>query len=114
MKWLLKLFRREKEAGSGSRIYSVESAGRSAAKTRKVSQEIRNVPEPDPIFSDTGNLAISDENLDDEANPYETASWELDQEKGLRRVGDDKTVTPDRGKADETNPYNTGAFRRGW
>lgn len=107
MKWLRNLFRQPEKVDT--RIYTVPG-NRPRAKVPPV---LRNVPEPDPIFADTGALAIK-EDLDDAANPYDTASWSLDPDKGLRRVDDDKTVRRDRGKAEADNPYNTGAFRRGW
>jgi len=110
MGWLRDLFsRKREEPRQESRIYSVGKP--SSTKFPRVP---RNVPKPDPIFEDTGALSLKDESMQDQANPYDTASWELDQEKGLRRVEDDKTVTRERGKADANNPYNTGAFRKGW
>ena len=74
----------------------------------------RRAKKPDPVFEDTGELAIAEETEEDRENPYDTATWSLDPDKGLRRVDDDKTVTKERGKADPTDPYNTGAFRKGW
>jgi hypothetical protein len=109
MGWLRDIFsRKREEPRRESRIYTV---GKPPAKLARVP---RTVPEPDPIFDDTGTLSLKDENVQDDANPYDTASWELDLDKGLRRIEDDKTVTRDRGKADANNPYNTGAFRKGW
>jgi len=105
MSWL-RFFSRKKPK-SDTRIYAV---GKPA---RKMIPQVRNVPEPDPIFDDTGALSIKEES-DEAANPYDTASWSLDPDKGLRRVDDDKTVSRDRGKSDSNNPYDTGAFRRGW
>jgi hypothetical protein len=108
--WLRNIFsRKREEPRHESRIYSVGKP-----PPAKFARVPRNVPEPDPIYEDTGTLSLKDENVQDEANPYDTASWELDLEQGLRRVEDDKTVTRDRGKAEANNPYNTGAFRKGW
>ncbi len=110
MGWLSKIFsRKREEPRQESRIYSVGKP-----PPAKFARVPRNVPEPDPIYDDTGTLSLKDENVQDEANPYDTASWELDLDKGLRRVEDDKTVTRDRGKSDVNNPYNTGAYRKGW
>jgi len=47
-------------------------------------------------------------------NPYESQSWQLDPEKGLRRVDDANTVTRERSGGDASDPYNTGGFVRGW
>jgi len=107
MKWL-KFFSREQEKVD-SRIYTVSKPSR-----RFPPRMPRNVPEPHPIFADTGSLAIKEEKPDERANPYDTSSWELDPDQGLRRVDDDKTVRRDRGKTEADNPYNTGAFRKGW
>ena len=110
MGWLRDIFsRKREEPRQESRIYSVGKPS-----STKFPPVPRNVPEPDPVFDDTGTLSLTDESMQEEANPYDTASWELDQEKGLRRVEDDKTVSRERGKADANNPYNTGAFRKGW
>ena len=106
----LKRFTRKREQELDSRIYNVGSP-RVAKRYQPVP---RNVPEPDPIFGDTGSLELKDETAD-EANPYDTASWSLDPEKGLRRVEDDKTVSrDDRDTPQANNPYDTGTFRRGW
>ncbi len=110
MGWLRAIFsRKREEPRQESRIYSVGKA-----PSTRFPRVPRNVPMPDPVFEDTGSLALKDESMQDEANPYDTASWELDQDKGLRRVEDDKTVSKERGKVEANNPYNTGTFRKGW
>lgn len=110
MKWL-KRFRRKREEEEDTRIYTVNSP-RTVKPHRPV---IRNVPEPEhPIFQDTGELELEGDKQDD-ANPYDTSSWKLDPEKGLRRVEDDKTVDRSgREKPSSNNPYDTGSYRKGW
>jgi len=109
MKWL-RFFSRKRDEDRDTRIYTVASP----RVAKRYEPPRRNVPEPDPIFSDTGALALKEE-TDEEVNPYNTSSWTLDPEKGMRRVEDDKTVSRDgREKSKANNPYDTGAFRRGW
>jgi len=109
MKWLQSLFRK-RDDDRDTRIYTVASP----RVAKRYEPPPRNVPEPDPIFSDTGGLALTEESEED-VNPYNTSSWSLDPEQGIRRVEDDKTVTRDgREKSVANNPYDTGAFRRGW
>ncbi|MDJ0928046.1 MAG: hypothetical protein QNJ73_10405 [Gammaproteobacteria bacterium] len=111
MRWFRFFFRR-KEEPQDSRIYTV---GKTRPRRPLPPPVPRNVPEPDPIFGDTSALTIQgDEGMPND-NPYDTASWKMDPEKGLRRVDDDKTVTKERGhKTSENNPYDTGTFRKGW
>jgi hypothetical protein len=109
MRWP-RFFRRRRDEEADTRIYTA-SPQRAAKPVRPVP---RNVPEPDSIFSDTGPLALEGEKTED-ANPYETASWKLDPEKGARRVEDAKTVDRSgRAKNTSNNPYDTGTFRKGW
>lgn len=82
--------------------------------TKPIPTARRTKQRPDPIYDDTGELSIDDRKHDDRDNPYDTASWTIDPEKGLRRVDDDKTVNKNRGKGDPNDPYNTGVFRKGW
>lgn len=111
MKWLKSLFSRDEEP-TNSRIYTV---GRPPVRRAPPRPRMpRQVPEPDPVFGDTGSLELREERTQERANPYDTSSWQLDPEQGLRRVDDDKTVRRDRGHAEPDNPYNTGAFRKGW
>jgi hypothetical protein len=109
MKWL-KFLGRKGEQEKDTRIYTV--ASHPAARAHQPVP--RNVPEPDPIFADTGPLALEPETEDD-ANPYNTSSWKMDPDKGVRRVEDDKTVDrKGRAKDSSNNPYDTGSFRKGW
>ena len=88
---------------------------RSARRRRRASRVCRETSRsPIPSSKTPVRSHWKDESTQEEANPYDTASWELDLDKGLRRVEDDKTVTRERGKSDANNPYNTGAFRKGW
>lgn len=112
MKWLKRIVDRKpevSETAANSRIFSADGPARRLQKPA-----VRRVAEPDPIFGDTGALALKDESIEEPSNPYDTSSWKLDHEKGLRRVDDDKTVRRDRGRSNPTNPYDTGAFRKGW
>lgn len=110
MKWF-RFFSRKREKEEDTRIYTVD-APRVTKPQRTV---VRNVPEPQiPIFQDTGALELEGETVD-EANPYNTSSWKLDPEKGVRRVEDDKTVDRSgRDKPSANNPYDTGSYRKGW
>ncbi|RMF98064.1 MAG: hypothetical protein D6727_03765 [Gammaproteobacteria bacterium] len=113
MKWLRFFTRKQEKPVRDSRVYTVGRAPRRPPRPGPPPVP-RNVPEPDPIFGDTGSLAIKDD-AEDNANPYDTASWKMDPDKGWRRVDDDKTVTRDRGKKTSgNNPYDTGTFRKGW
>ena len=40
-------------------------------------------------------------------NPYETHSWEMDPDEGLRRVEDQSMVNRKKPKGDADNPYDT-------
>lgn len=110
MKWL-RFFTRKREDEEDTRIYTAESP-RPIKRHRPIP---RTVPVPEhPVFQDTGALELESEKADD-ANPYETSSWKLDPEQGIRRVEDDKTVDRSgREKNTSNNPYDTGAFRKGW
>jgi hypothetical protein len=83
---------------------SVQAPSPSVGKPKKI----------DPIFEDTGSLELTPE-ADDKGNPYDTQSWQMDPDKGLRRVDNLKAVNRepvDRKKV--TNPYDTGIVRKGW
>jgi hypothetical protein len=109
MKWLRKRSRDAKK--DDSRIYKASSPG-------MLPRVRRNVPEPHPIFADTGSLAIAEEGKPQADNPYDTAAWSADDDVGLRRADDDKN--PGRGKGGKAkgkvvhDPYNTGSFRKGF
>jgi hypothetical protein len=82
-------------------------------------QEIRTITsEIDPAFEDTGSLALTQDNPVG-GNPYDTHSWELDPNEGMRRVDDTKAhrskapKSPKRSK-DQSNPYDTIVGRKGW
>ena len=111
MKWL-RLFKRKREEEQDTRIYTVDSPRAS----RPHRPEVRNVPPPQhPAFQDFGALEIDESSAEDDANPYDTASWKLDPDKGIRRVEDDKTVDrKGRVKPSSNNPYDTGSYRKGW
>ena len=109
MKWL-RFFRRKRDE-EDTRIYTVSSP----RTVKPYRPPVRTVPEPDhPMFQDTGTLELEGDMVDD-ANPYDTSSWKLDPEKGIRRVEDDKTVDrKGRVKVTSNNPYDTGSYRKGW
>lgn len=112
MKWLRFFTRQRDEDEEDTRIYTVDSPR--VVKPRPPVP--RTVPEPQhPIFQDTGPLELEGDDTEEDANPYNTSSWKLDPEKGLRRVEDDKTVDrKGRAKNTSNNPYDTGTFRKGW
>ena len=116
MKWL-RFFRRNREEEEDTRIYTVDSP-REVKPYQPLGRNpspVRNVPEPShPLFDDTDQLELAGEEVD-EGNPYETSSWKLDPDKGIRRVEDDKTVDrKGRVKTTSNNPYDTGSYRKGW
>ena len=103
------------------RLAREANAARGAKKARAVN-EIRTTPKPeeiDPIFADTGSLALARETGGSGDNPYDTQTWHQDPEEGLRRVDDSKAI---RNKTDRTprkskekgNPYDTVVGRKGW
>jgi hypothetical protein len=94
MKWL-RLFNRDDPASGQSPAAAPRQPTKPKASTR------------------SGGLTVSEDSAAG-GSPYETHSWETDPVKGLRRVEDAKTVRRDRGKKDESDPYNTGGFRKGW
>ena len=68
--------------------------------------------EDDP-FMDTGSLELQRE-ASDLANPYDTHTWEMDPEEGLRRVEDQSLVNRSRSKGTPDNPYDTIVEKKGW
>jgi len=94
---------------------------RGREKPRSV-HEIRTTQKPediDPIFADTGSLALVRETSVEGENPYDTHTWRQDPEEGLRRIDDSKAIkskserTPRKSK-DKNNPYDTIVGRKGW
>jgi hypothetical protein len=92
------------------------------ADDARAQHEIRTTPKPediDPIFADTGSLALARETNEEGENPYDTHTWRKDPEEGLRRVDSSKAI---RNKSDRTprkskernNPYDTVVGRKGW
>ncbi len=64
-------------------------------------------------FMDTGELELQGE-PSDLANPYETHTWEMDREEGLRRVEDLNLVNRKKPQGDADNPYDTIVKKKGW
>jgi hypothetical protein len=67
----------------------------------------------DEDFLDTGSLALQGES-DDISNPYETHSWEMDHEEGLRRIDDQNLVNGKKLQGTADNPYDTIVKKKGW
>jgi hypothetical protein len=85
-----------------------------AVSTKPVRQVRFASKDPHPLFDDTGELEISEEDRESD-DPYATASWELDRDQGLRRIDDDKVMKPKKKpKSNPNDPYNTGAFTKNW
>ncbi len=79
-----------------------------------VKEVVRNTVDVDPIFDDTGDLAIQAEQPDG-GSPYDTQTWELDPREGLQRVDDSRGVKHQKGSKKEVdNPYDTSVTRKGW
>lgn len=64
-------------------------------------------------FMDTGSLELEGE-AGDLANPYDTHTWEMDPEEGLRRVEDQNLVNRKQPKGAPGNPYDTIVKKKGW
>ena len=64
-------------------------------------------------FMDTGPLELTSE-ARDKSNPYETHSWEMDHEEGLRRVEDQSLVNRKKPQGTAGNPYDTVVKKKGW
>ena len=64
-------------------------------------------------FMDTGSLELQGATGEIE-NPYETHSWEMDPDEGLRRVEDQSMVNRKKPKGDADNPYDTIIKKKGW
>ena len=64
-------------------------------------------------FMDTGSLELQGE-ASDLANPYDTHTWEMDPEEGLRRVEDQNLVNRKQPKGAPDNPYDTIVKKKGW
>lgn len=69
--------------------------------------------QPDDVFMDTGELELQGESSD-VADPYETHSWEMDPEEGLRRVEDQSLVNRQEPQGAPDNPYDTVVKKKGW
>jgi hypothetical protein len=64
-------------------------------------------------FMDTGSLELQGETGEID-NPYETHSWEMDQDEGLRRVEDQSMVNRKKPEGDADSPYDTIIKKKGW
>jgi len=64
-------------------------------------------------FMDTGPLELQGEfgEVDD---PYETHSWEMEQDEGLRRIEDQNLVNRKQPQGTPDNPYDTIVKKKGW
>jgi hypothetical protein len=88
-----------------------------ALPDRPVAQANPGIGKPkeiDPIFEDTGSLELTQE-PEEQGNPYDTQSWQMDPRDGLRRVDNLKAVNREPvDRKTVTNPYDTGIVRKGW
>jgi len=64
-------------------------------------------------FMDTGSMELENESGESE-NPYETHSWEMDPDEGLRRVDDQNRVNRKKPEGTADNPYDTIIKKKGW
>jgi len=67
----------------------------------------------DDVFMDTGSLELQSESSD-MADPYETHSWEMDPDEGLRRVDDQLLGNRSKPEGTPDNPYDTIVKKKGW
>ena len=111
----------EPGAARAERLAREAGKARGGKKARRA-HEIRTTPKPqdiDPIFADTGSLELANDTGEQGDNPYDTHTWRLDAEEGLRRVDDSKAIrnksdrSPRKSK-DQGNPYDTVVGRKGW
>ncbi len=64
-------------------------------------------------FMDTGSLELQRDSSELD-NPYETHSWEMDRDEGLRRIDDQSLVNRKKAQVSPDNPYDTSAPKKGW
>jgi len=64
-------------------------------------------------FMDTGSLELQGES-GEKSNPYETHTWEMDHEEGLRRIEDPSLVNRKKPQGTADNPYDTIVKKKGW
>jgi len=83
------------------------------AREFEESGAFESAPQGADAFMDTGSLELQGE-AEDLANPYETHSWEMDREEGLRRVDDLNLVNRDKPQGSSDNPYDTIVKKKGW
>ncbi|MBT8444857.1 MAG: hypothetical protein KJO13_08920 [Gammaproteobacteria bacterium] len=62
---------------------------------------------------DTGSLEIAPEGGDSD-NPYDTQTWQINTQRGPRRVDDLSAVNKDRKSGEPDNPYDTIVTKKGW
>ena len=64
-------------------------------------------------FMDTGSMELESDSREMD-NPYETHSWEMDPDEGLRRVDDQNRVNRRKPEGTADNPYDTIIKKKGW
>ncbi len=67
----------------------------------------------DDEFMDTGELELQ-RDATDKVNPYETHTWEMDHDEGLRRIDDQNLVNGKKPEGTAGNPYDTIVKKKGW
>lgn len=67
----------------------------------------------DNAFMDTGELELQRDSAE-MVNPYDTHTWEMDPDEGLRRVDDQHLVKPKKPQGTAGNPYDTIVKKKGW
>lgn len=120
---IFEFFRRQKGAGKSPLppIRTVRPPAEARAERRaRLTKELQEtgeyavLSESENEFMDTGSLEIQRDS-DDLDNPYQTHSWEMDPDEGLRRVEDLKNVNRKKSKASPDNPYDTFVGKKkGW
>ena len=84
------------------------------AKEMEESGAFEKKKQSEERYLDTGSLELKNE-VGDVDNPYETHSWEMDPEEGLRRVEDQSMVNRKKPKNNAPdNPYDTIVKKKGW
>ncbi len=120
---IFEFFRRQRITGKSPLppIRTVRPPGEARAERRaRLTKELEEtgafavLSEPEDPFMDTGSLEI-ERDSDDMDDPYQTHSWEMDPDEGLRRVEDLKNVNRKKPKGSPDNPYDTIVTKKkGW
>ncbi|MAF84708.1 MAG: hypothetical protein QGH93_03605 [Gammaproteobacteria bacterium] len=83
------------------------------AKEFEESDDLKLDDQSPDEFMDTSSLKLEGESGDLD-NPYETHTWEMDREEGIRRIEDLSLVNRKQPEGTKGNPYDTIVKKKGW